>query len=303
MARKKINNKMVICEQKNRRPYGVKLYLETPKHNKFYIDGECSLILSSDVIVALKPIKGKIHEHGVKWEIVVDGFATAGEAESFGLKVALAFTWSSINVGISNRLIYKTPLPCKVYDRTAPYRSGMSSSGVISILTPLELIIAPIDKIVKSKKSMDPLLLIATEIFSAASLETTERSKFVSLVSSIEPLAKQEKYKSEDLDTLVENFREQIGSSSLAEPLRNSLQGRIEQLKTESVSSAIRRLIKDKFPDNKEYLEIIEEAYGIRSNILHNGLTDPDLQYKTIKVTKIIKELIGIFVEEYLCNK
>jgi hypothetical protein len=47
---------------------------------------------------------------------------------------------------------------------------------------------------------------------------------------------------------------------SLESSVKDSLIGRIDQLKTESVSKAIRRVIKEKLPDDQSSLQIIEEA-------------------------------------------
>ncbi len=59
-------------------------------------------------------------------------------------------------------------------------------------------------------------------------------------------------------------------------------------------------MIKEKLPDDKESLEIIEEAYGLRSKILHEGATDADLQKKGNEVERVIKSIIEKHVDELL---
>ncbi len=300
MVRKKENNRKIITTSPNRRPYGAKLTLLLEDHMNFKIDGECSLIVSPEVILEIKLADKRPYIKGSCWDICVYGFATAGEAENFGLKVALGFLWVAVKSQYSARLIYHTPLPCAIYDRTKSVGMTVSAFATVSMAYSIKNVVEPLDEIISSNKTLDQRLLVAVEIFTSAKLETTERSKFVGLVSAVEPLAKQEKYKDPELETLITDFKSQIELSSLDQPLKDSLKGRIDQLRIESVSRAIRRLVKDKLPGDKESLEIIEEAYGLRSKILHEGATDADLQQKSHEVEQVIKVLIEKYIDDFI---
>lgn len=105
---------------------------------------------------------------------------------------------------------------------------------------------------------------MAMEIFAAARLETTERAKFVGIVSILEPIAVQERYENEELTSLLEDFKKKLDSSGLDPSLKASLRGRIDQLTLESVTRAIRTLIKESLPEDSDAVEIIEEAYNLR---------------------------------------
>jgi hypothetical protein len=292
MARKKENNRVVINTSERRRPYGAKLTLLLEDDRDFKIDAECTLLVTPEIIIRIKPANEHIYMSKSCWDVYIEGFATAGEAEKCGLKVALGFLWGAFKNKYSARLLYHTPLPCVVYDRTAS--KGLSFSGhcTVSMSYAVNNIIKPLDEIISSNNEFEQRLLIAIEIFTAAKLETTERSKFVNLVSAIEPLASQEKYDDEGLNKLLQDFKSQMKLLSLESSVKDSLIGRIEQLKTESVSKAIRRVIKEKLPNDQSSLQIIEEAYGLRSRILHEGATDADLQQKSEEVESVIRSLI-----------
>jgi len=290
----------IIYTSKNRRPYGVKLKFILQEHYDFQLEGACALLVANGLIFEVVPENENPHLKGYCIKVVVDGFATAGEAEQVGLKVALGLLWSAVSKSYSARLLYKTPLPCTVYDRNASRGATIRGYGTVSMSYGLDALIDPINQILESESAVDPKLLVAVEIFASAKLETTERAKFVGLVSSLEPLSTQEKYDIDELNELINNFKQEIESSELEESLKNSLKGRIEQLKIESVSRSIRRMVKSKLPNDKKSLEFVEYAYGLRSKILHEGATDADLEQKTIEVESVIKNLIQLSIEEYI---
>jgi len=289
-----------IYTSKNRRPYGVKLKFILQEHYDFQLEGACSLLVANGLIFEIAPENENPHLKGYCIKVVVDGFATADEAEQVGLKVALGLLWSAVSKSYSARLLYKTPLPCTVYDRNASRGATMRGYGTVSMSYGLDALTDPINQILKSESAVNPKLLVAVEIFASAKLETTERAKFVGLVSSLEPLSTQEKYEIDELNELINNFKKKIESSELDELLQNSLKGRVEQLKIESVSRSIRRMVKSKLPNDKKSLELVEYAYGLRSKILHEGATDADLEQKTIEVESVIKKLIQLSIEEYI---
>jgi len=295
--RQKEKERHIIALSPNRRPYGAKLTLLLEKRTSFNISGECTLLVTPEINLRIKP-KNRRHVNGNDWDIFVEGFSTASEAEEVGLKVALGFLWTAIQGRYSVRLIYHTPLPCAVYHRT---QSTALSSGwaTLSMSVGIANVIGPLDSVIASNNKVDPRLLIALEIFAAARLETTERAKLVGLVSAIEPLVVQAKYDDDELTTLLANFKEQLNSSDLDPRLIASLSGRIDQLRVESVSRAIRRLVENSLPDDTQAVAIIEDAYNLRSKIIHEGSTDADLQEKSQKAEEIIRRIFELKISEY----
>ena len=290
---------MMIMESISRRPYGAKLSVLLDDSTRMMLHGEACLLTDTDYIVKVRPIKSQSTDEsdtasGFRaLEIFVEGFATAGEAEKKGLEVAFGILWGAISESYSVRLQYQTPLPCVVYDRT---RQGsgvfVTLSGTLILGNPLASIATAIDEGLSSKARGDEKLLLAMELFASARQESTERSRFISLVSSLEPLAEQQDYTAE-VSAAIGQFKDQIKDLKLPPHIEASLLGRTEGLSTESVSSAIRRLVKETLPDDSEALQIIEDAYNLRSRILHDGTTDADLNQKSREAEAVVRRVIA----------
>lgn len=296
--RQRDTERHIIESSPNRRPYGAKLTLLLEEHTNFNISGECTCLVTPEIHLRIKP-KNLRHVNENGWDIFAEGFSTAGEAEEVGLKVARGFLWTAIQGGCSARLIYHTPLPCGVYDRTQSKGTVLSLSGTATLNKGIANIVGPLDNVISSNNKVDSRLLVALEIFAAARLQTTERARFVGIVSAIEPIAVQRKYEDDKLAALLANFKEQLNSSDLDQSLITSLCGRIDQLRRESVSRAIECLVRDSLPDDAEALATIKDAYSLRSKILHEGSTDADLQEKSREAEEIIRKIFELKISEY----
>ncbi|KJV05376.1 hypothetical protein [Methylocucumis oryzae] len=177
MSKKQTEEKIVICDSPSRRPYGAKLTLLLEEGTKFPIEGDCELLVSSNHLIRITPGAADENPNQQTWNIYVEGFATACEAERAGLRAALGFFWSAIQGRYSIRLKYHTPLPCMVYDRNKATGIRLSSSATLTVVTGIDNIINPLNQVLKNEGSLDPRLLIAIELFASARLETTERAK------------------------------------------------------------------------------------------------------------------------------
>lgn len=290
---------MMITESVSRRPYGAKLSVLLDDSTRMMVHGEACLLTDTDYIIKVRPIQPRATDQadtasGFRaWEIFVEGFATAGEAEKKGLEVAFGILWGAISERYSVRLQYQTPLPCVVYDRT---RQGsgifLTASATIILGKPLASIATAIDEGLSSRARGSEKLLLAMELFASARQESTERSRFVGLVSSLEPLAEQQGYTGEVLE-MIDRFKTKIKELKLLPHIEASLLGRTANLSTESVASAVRRLVKESLPDDSEALRIIEDAYNLRSRILHDGTTDADLNLRSREVETVIRRVIA----------
>jgi hypothetical protein len=222
----------------------------------------------------------------------VEGFATAAEAEQKGLKLSLALLWEAVSRKHPLRLDYHTPRPCMVYDRTQESGSGCMATASATVIMNSSKMVELVNQIFSANIDVDEKLLVSMELFASARLETTERARFVGLVSSLEPLAQSEAYENAELKELVDSFVAQLNkTTSIPENIKSSLNGRINGLKKESISQAIRRLVKDHFPENPDAVSTVEEAYNIRSKILHDGAFDADLEQKSNEIEDIIRQI------------
>ena len=76
--------------------------------------------------------------------------------------------------------------------------------------------------------------------------------------------------------------------------LRQSLRDRVTQLRRESVRQALHRLCDSWFPANKQAKTDIDYAYGIRSQLLHEGRLedlDVELPVETRKVAGYLRQV------------
>ena len=296
------NEKKTISENPNRRPYaaGVTLILQTG--TEYGLDGEVCLLTEGDFIVRLKPEKKAKAQDGVRLRRItatIEGFGAACKAEEMGLRLSLALLWCAVSTKHHLKLDYHTPQPCVVFDRThGSSRVGSYDEVNLTLTKSLGAIDEAINQVLSKEVKCDPCLLISMELYASSELESTERAKFVSLVSSLEPLAKQESYHNAELDEAVNQFTSQVkGLSSLDGAVKDSVAGRAYELKRQSISKSIECLIANHFPGDSAVLKIVSEAYGIRSKILHEGLFDADLVAKSRQLREILRHIYSQMID------
>lgn len=305
------DSRLLISESPERRPYGAKVRMILKEGNELNFDGETSFLLDNkSAIICLKPLKPKLKEIGQKIEVSVEGFATATEAEQQGLKLSLAVLWAAVSRRYSLKLDYDTPLPCTVYNRIFPQSGGVSVSASPTVLMNGSDMVKRFDEVFSANSEVNEKLLVSMEIFTAARLEATLRSRFVSLVSALEPLAEAQVHGIKEIDDLIDNWQADLRSLtrnlvnntrddtdesrafiSKVEIIKNSLTGRLKQLKSESIRQAIKRFIKETFPDEQDTFTIVDRAYNLRSQILHEGIYDADIKQKSDEIEQIIRKI------------
>lgn len=291
--------KNMIIDSINRRPYGAKLSVALDDSTRMMLEGELCLLTDTEYIIKIRPTQSHLagepnYQFGFQsWDILVEGVATAGEAERKGLEITFGILWGAISERYSVRLQYQTPLPCAVYDRTRR-GPGISFTGTATVILGKSLasITNAIKEALLSPNRGSKKLLLAMELFASARIELTERARFVGLVSSLEPLAEQQNY-GDQVIGILNRFKDQVGELQLPSKIEASLIGRVDNLSTESVLSAIRRVIMECLPEDPEALKIVEEAYNLRSRILHEGTTDADLSQKSQEVEAVIRRVIA----------
>src|SRR5260221_10048078 len=132
------------------------------------------------------------------------------------------------------------------------------------------------------------------EFYASARSESTERACFIGLMTALEALSVQRDYGDEiaallaDLSTELEGLPLLAGEEKAS--LRSSLSSRLRQLRQESVRQAIIRTVKDHIND-PDTIRFVDEAYGVRSKILHEGLRAPELHIFTQRLEEIMRQL------------
>jgi hypothetical protein len=130
--------------------------------------------------------------------------------------------------------------------------------------------------------------------FASARLETTEQARFIGLMTALEALSEQQDY-GEDIGSMLTKLALQLETDPLLagdekSQLRSSLSSRIKQLRQESVRQAILRTVRQHISD-KDTIKWVDNAYGIRSKILHEGLIIPDLHLLTNRLEGVLRQI------------
>jgi hypothetical protein len=82
--------------------------------------------------------------------------------------------------------------------------------------------------------------------------------------------------------------------AGLPAELRASLDGRVRQLRTESIRQSIQRAIAEMLPSDPVARDTIDRAYSVRSQIVHSGRPqdlDVDLDAETTAVSRVVRAL------------
>lgn len=297
MSADKPSNKIIMGDSFTLDSYGAKIRLTLDKTDDFaFTDEACFPLNDKESLIRFvrlkppNPFTGKIHN---KFEVYLESFSTSSEAEQKGVKLSIAFLWAAISRNYPLRLESNSALPCIVYNGTqvSNYKSGISATSTVKMS--IERLAESVNEVFSASIPVDEQLLVSMELFTGAKLEATERSRFVRLVSSLEPLAERSSYDIPDLELLVDKFINELKSNTFVidRQIRDSVIGRAKELKQESIKQAIKRLVKEKLPNEPHTVRTVSEAYDIRSKILHEGSTDIDFQAKGQQIEKTIRKI------------
>jgi len=146
-----------------------------------------------------------------------------------------------------------------------------------------------VNEVLLKEMDPDPRLLVSMELFASSMLESTERARFISLISSLEPLASQEPYDNQEVGRMISELIGRIAQIDLPTNTRESIATRARDLTRESISQSIVRLVGNHIPESHNATTAVKEAYGIRSKILHQGSCDVDLTEKSRQLAEIIR--------------
>jgi len=184
------------------------------------------------------------------------------------MQLTHALLMCAVSLDFDFRLSYNSHEPPTIYDRTVS--KGMSAHGEGYVCWPQEAVISEFFRAF-STPIKDRRILLSLELFASAALESNDHAKFVMAVSALEPLAEQIDLGPEvsgAIDSLCRLLDQQ---ELVPEHLGQSLRGRLLQLKRESVRQALKRLCGQWFPDEPQAWSALDRAYGLRSELLHEG--------------------------------
>ena len=288
-TRPSTDERAVIFGKPEKRPYGARLEFQV-LHVGFLGDMEkVTVLLHSGAVASLAPARQSSWEGGRRFEFKLEGFSTAAAAEAQGRQLSQAVLWMAISLNYGLRLSYRTQEPAAVFERQRS--SGASAWGEGSASWNPQVVLqqlvagfaAPIP---------DSQTLLSMEIFTSSSLEASDRAAFLTAVSALEPLA-EEQVLGQAVDAYVDGCVLSLRAApSIDQQHRASLEGRLNQLRHESIRQALRRFISTRLPDHPTAPHVADSAYGLRSELIHNGRLsdyDIDLASETQKISNLLR--------------
>jgi len=303
-----------IHDNPSRWPYGVIIQfgvtgVEDAKEAYLDIHESCCMLVDESLIVRFESVKKnvQIHEQS-EWRVYIDGFESETKAKKTGLRFVHALLWLSVSKYDAHVVLryYHSrkdgiKAPYLIYDRTKamPETAGVTWHLPIMPNDAAENIKAFLDLSIE----LNERLVLSMELYAAAHHEVSERARFIGLVSCLEPLAEQSTYTKneifgQDIENMIAASKQLVSESDLIpNDVKKSLEGRIRDLKRESARQAIKRLVRERIPQNLNAFEIIEKAYSVRSNLLHEGKAEESLYEIIYDFEEVLRELFASYIK------
>lgn len=282
----------MIISRPEKRPYSAKLFFQVLEKGVLGNLEHVTIFFDDGTYVTLAPERQPSWLGGRRFSLTLESFPTASQAEEHGRKLVQGLLWTSISLNFGVRLNYRTHEPTTVYDRLRS--PGDSMFGEMTTSFPPGWVIDRLQAAYMLPKPVDRTLLLSMEIFCASNLEASDRAIFLSTVSALEPLSSVEGLGPE-VNAFIDECLAQLDKKNEIQPeQRQSVQGRLNELRKESVRQALKRVIKAKLPDDASAPAVIEYAYDLRSQLIHRGIPkdlDIDFSVETRKVSSILRQL------------
>jgi len=147
--------------------------------------------------------------------------------------------------------------------------------------------------------------MLSMEIFTGARLESSQRARFLAIVSALEPLSEGRSLGPEVsafVDSCIARLDQELSVSTTA---RESIRGRLQHLRAESIRQGILRVVRETLPATTDAHRTVDDAYTVRSQILHHGRPDDldlDLEDFGQKVSVVLRELYSARLRRGQCR-
>jgi hypothetical protein len=290
-----VERKLILAKD-HRRKYGVRLTFQVQRAAHIGELERVTLLPPDGSVVTILPDDAFDFEveGGKSYDLTVEGFSTASDAEAAGMQMAQALLLCAVSLDFGLRLSYRSHEPPTVFDRTL-------SAGMFGLATgytnwPQDVVLSELWRAIETPLR-DRRLLLSVELFASAALESNDRARFVMTVSALEPLAIQDALGPEVSDVVDSLAFELSTNASIPAELKDSLKGRLLQLKRESVRQALKRHCRRWFPDDHDAWKNLDHAYGLRSQLLHEGRPS-DLDILLAEQTRTVSSYLRAIYEK-----
>lgn len=210
-------------------------------------------------------------------------------------------SWASVAVdaaATSGILLLDDVHGLLVYEETGHPRVG-SARADFMVHAPLTSFLEALDARSAQAANVSAKRALACDLFAQARFESSPKSRHLTLVTALEVLSERLE-RSGQAGELVKEFRGAIIEASKdADPLEqkqlDSLMGGAQDLRHESIASAIRRLaasIPSADPRAGTNLDdLVRKSYSARSDLIHDGATDRDLMALLDPLQELVRHL------------
>lgn len=277
-------------------PWGVKVdFMINSKGGFSDLNGDnLSLLWHQDLILTLesRKIDPRFSDAGAKgYRLTASATDSASEAEAIGLKLAYSLLQFCIDKGWGVSLSWPdSPYPCRVIDRERG--AGLSFQAFSQALCPVKIseFVGDLETSFSTHNDIPYSLLLSMELFASSHFENNQRSKLIMIVSALEALARQ-KDLSDELSEVISELTLVIKDTDIKdESLKRSLIGQVKNFKRESIRRALKRLLQE-HTISQDDQRFVDEAYQIRSSIVHEGKRVPEISTINIKLERILREV------------
>lgn len=286
-----LEERRLILRRDERRKYGARLSFQVLMPSYFGNLENATLLLPDGTLALVEARLKSPSEVGARYELALSGYPTAAEAEEAGLRLSQTLLLLAISLNFGLRLDYRSHRPPTVFDRTVSLSMAMTAEG--HAFYQQDMVLNEFFRALDVPLH-DERLLLSMELFVASALESNDRARFIMAVSALEPLADQ-KPLGESVALTVDRLATDLSGDPTIDPeLRQSLLGRLLQLKEESVRQALRRVCTQWFSDDPLVWRTVDEAYALRSQLLHQGrLSDLDvlLHEETARISNVLRRV------------
>ena len=261
-TRSSTDERAVIFGKPEKRPYGARLEFQV-LHVGFLGDIEnATILLDSGAVATLAPVRQTSWEGGRRFEFRLEGFSTAAAAEAQGRQLSQAVLWTAISLNYGLRLSYRTQEPAAVFERLRSsgitmWGEGKRRGARTWFCNSLSPALPPRSLTRRCSSRWRSFLLHPSR--PATVLLFSRRSR------ALEPFA-EEQSMGQAVDAFVDGCLLSLrADQSISQHHRVSLEGRLHQLRRESIRQALRRFITTKLPDDPTAPDVADSAYGLRS--------------------------------------
>jgi hypothetical protein len=263
-----VDERAFILDQPDKRPYGVRLSVRAAALRPLGLDGKAWLSLNTGAILTVD--QASLAPAGAEDIRVFTllAFRTPTDAEKAARRLVQALLWMSACVDAPIAFVYEANEPATVFDRSK--LPAMTIKGYPEVGVPAKAVFTEIADSFAGTAEPDPALTLSMELFASSGLESSERARFLALVSALEPLAVAQSYGAA-VDKFVSETRVALTENpGISAEAKENVRGQLDSLRREPMGRALRRIVAG-LAAPADAVAIVSEAYELRGQIIVSG--------------------------------